>query len=141
MTTIITDGKSMAADKMGVYNERYVETTKITRVGDKIIGISGCYAFGLRLIKWYKNGANYDKFPSNPPNWQMVIISKNGIQVALEHGIVNMPLKYVAIGCGQDFALSAAHLGKTLEQAVEFASSLDVNSGMGVDILHLKDKT
>ena len=141
MTTIVTDGKSMAADRLGIWADRPVATTKIKRVGDEIIGISGCHAFGHRLIAWYKKGADYGSFPNNAPDsWQMIILGKDGIKVALKYGMTKIDLKYVAVGSGQDFAISAAYLGKSMKEAIEFASKHDAYTGMGVDVLYLDTK-
>lgn len=139
MTTIITDGKSMAADKQAEYDNHHIPVVKIHRVGEEIIGISGCHAFGNRVIEWYKGDADIKDFPPNASNnWQVLVLSKDGVKNLFEHGFVNIPLDFVAIGCGRDFALSAAYLGKTLKEAIEFASVHDIDTGMGVDILHLK---
>ena len=140
MTTIITDGKSMAADKQANYDEHLIPVVKIHSVGDEIIGIGGCHAFGVRLIEWYKEGADIKNFPDKDyTNWQMMVISQNGIKNLFSHGFVDIPLEFAAIGSGRDYALSAAYLGKSLKDAIDFASVHDRNTGMGVDILHLEE--
>lgn len=142
MTTIITDGKSMAADRRASFSGRAYAVTKIDRIKSEIVGIAGCHAYGKRLLKWYKKGANFEKFPDDKgTDWEMLIINEKGINKVFTHAILKVDFKYVAIGCGQDFALSAAYLGKNLEESIEFASVHDIDTGMGVDILHLKDKT
>ncbi len=139
MTTIITDGKSMAADRMAVSYGREMGICKITRVGDELIGVAGCYAFGVRLIDWYKAGADIKDIPAaDGTNYDMIIISKTkGIRALFKHGLAPINMGYYAIGSGCDFALSAALFGKTLHEAIEFAASQCHDTGLGVDVMGL----
>jgi hypothetical protein len=50
----------------------------------------------------------------------------------------NIKTKFFARGCGRDYALAAMYLGKSAIEAVQVASALDVNCGMGVDSLCLE---
>ncbi len=45
--------------------------------------------------------------------------------------------KYLATGCGRDYALAAMYLGHDARRAVEVACALDSSCGNGIDTLEL----
>src|SRR5882672_8669271 len=63
MTVIVFDGQTLAADKMSFNNGLIRIVTKIHKVNDDFIGISGDLGFCSALIDWYKNGANPKEYP------------------------------------------------------------------------------
>jgi len=139
MTTIITDGKKMVADRHGEAYGISVPVKKIHRLQDKIIGTAGCQAFSYRLLEWYKRGAKIEEMPDpDGTGYDMLVISEDGIEALFKHGFVGIDYPFFAIGSGADFALTAAHLGNSLEKSVEIASELDHSSGRGFDVEALK---
>lgn len=52
-------------------------------------------------------------------------------------GFIEFDAPFVALGSGRDLALGAMAAGATAEEAVRYASSLDIYSGGGVDVVKM----
>lgn len=142
MTIIAWDGKTLAADKQATNSGFALKVTKIYRFGDELIAAAGESDSGEALRYWYMNGADIGKYPDNTdPNGyskaSLMVISRDGTIRKFEmapHPIL-IESGYCAMGSGRDYALATMHLGYDARKAVEVASALDVDCGLGIDVL------
>ncbi|MCK5013229.1 MAG: hypothetical protein KAS66_05375 [Candidatus Omnitrophica bacterium] len=138
MTTIATDGKSMACDSrlIGSHIDQ-INTKKIFRVRGKIVGIAGALAEALIFVDWLKSETK-DTKPDLSDSFEAIVVGPNGVDwygdrlVAVSVGIP------AAIGSGGDYAMGAMMAGATPKKAVEIAKKLDPGSGGPVKELILK---
>lgn len=143
MTTIATDGKTMASDTQ--MSGCYIDRINAVKVGQNSLGMlfgaAGCsedatdFMLGMKELKTQfpiplpiprlKRGHEYKDFEGlvvfqGEVYWYGV----NGVPV-----LVGSP---AAIGSGQKFAMAAMMCGKTPKEAVEIAMQLDPDTGGGV---------
>jgi len=142
MTTLAWDGHTLAADKLCDDNGIKRTTTKIWKIKDCLLGVTGSAVNGKSLLNWYCDGKDPDTFP--------YCKDKEAISILIEitkDGKINQywdspyPIVYedtkAAFGSGRDFATAVMDLGFGAINAVETACKFDVSSGMGVDFLTL----
>jgi ATP-dependent protease HslVU (ClpYQ) peptidase subunit len=142
MTCLAWDGKVLAADKRMTQAGLAVTVTKIFRIENSLVGISGTGALGLQMLEWFKCGANPAAFPNEQrtmEDWTLlVVINAEGV---FEYQRSPFPIQIEsspwASGAGRDYALAAMHCGKTAREAVEIACKFDVSCGNGIDTLEL----
>lgn len=162
MTTIVWDGKTLAADtqacnsnliadgeaqKIHVFPDPFRVYSKIItdeNYTDDIIlavGIAGEYAHTLPILKWLKKeGGALEKFPSLDKFFgEKKEISINMILVTGEqvfefvNGWSVIP-GYTAIGSGYQLASSFLSIGYSAEEAVKATMKLDIYTGGNVAI-------
>lgn len=129
MTTIATDGKSMAGDGQVHCSNTITDTTarKVFRLKDgRIVGGAGC-AYSLGVMRaWLESGGDV---PSVSEDFTMLILSKEGVKSVNHRGhFIDEPL-IAAVGSGMDFALAAMELGASPAEAIVIASKRDVHTG------------
>jgi ATP-dependent protease HslVU (ClpYQ) peptidase subunit len=142
MTVIAWDGRTLAADKQSTSYGMRRTTTKIYRVSDGLIAISGSGCHGHALFAWFKGDRDLATWPRQTGEdfGSIVHITKAGVRVYAgdlpAHG---EPIhdKFIAFGAGRDYAMAAMHLGCDARRAVEVACVFDTSCGMGIDTLEL----
>ena len=143
MTVIAWDGKTLAADKQCTNGSTCILVTKIFRVGNDLIGITGNLSVGMEMINWFKDGALIDKFPeSNRPEdrgCSLMLVKQNGEVWKYESSPYPYKVEgsFTAFGGGEESALVAMHLGATAEEAVRVTSIYNNGCGLGIDTLEL----
>ena len=140
MTIIAWDGHCMAADKMAE-NGLMSPVTKIRRIGDMLVGGAGSISACADMFHWFEAGCDPDKWPPlQRSNSAYVLVVKGTPAVVMVYESSPYPTvierRFHAIGSGRDFAMAAMHLGRTAKEAVELASVMAVNCGLGVDLLY-----
>jgi 20S proteasome alpha/beta subunit len=144
MTCIAWDGKTLAADKRQSRGTLITTTSKIFRVGDALIGLSGESALNAQMLAWFRDGEKVDAFPAaqrDKEDWSAIIVVRaDGTLHTYERSPYPSVIedRRFAIGCGRDFALMAMHLGKSAREAVELTAMFDSGCGNGVDVLTLE---
>jgi hypothetical protein len=144
MTVIAWDGKTLAADRRCTTSwGAHDSVTKIWRVNDCLVAISGKPAIGLRMLHWWQTSADPEKFPSAAAvddGATLIVICMDGR--VLEYTTGPIPAvnesERPAWGSGRDFARAAMHSGQTAEQSVSLACELCVFCGNGIDTLTLE---
>lgn len=131
MTTIATDGKTIAADSQGTSNGTVtsMNQTKLFRHDGCVYGTSGPSADGLLYRKWVKDGRPDNDKPDLSDRFLSMVINRAGV---FEEGSSLQQLKVdapFAIGSGRDIAFGALHAGMTPKQAVQIACRLDTCTG------------
>lgn len=140
MSVIAWDGKMVAADKQATLGTLRVMTTKIRRIASgEILGWTGDQDSGMIVAKWYEDGADPEKWPvsqKDKDDWSRLLVfsSKNPPKFYERQPVaVTVEDKFMAWGCGRDFAIGAMALGSNAIDAVLIASRFDSACGMGVD--------
>lgn len=145
MTTIATDGETMAADGLCTQHGTVIDRNrvKVHRLEDgRIVGGCGDTADNELVVEWLAAGAKSGEEP---------VISDAGSVVLVLHpcGGVDIidrqcrPLRIptpIAIGSGCDYAMGAMDAGASPERAVEIAAARNPNTGGKITVLGLKDE-
>ena len=147
MTVIVWDGKTLAADKLAVYNDLRFTITKLYVVeylGETTaIGITGKPAIGERMMAWYLAGADEKTFESvSEENFTRLIVARKGKPLLnFEAGPCPITYEdaYSAFGSGSSVAMGAldtmVRMGATPNAvlAVEIAGIRCTDCGHGCD--------
>lgn len=133
MTTIATDGITIAADGLGVCGgERTWRDMKKIRVVDgRIYGCTGDAPLFDALIKWHKDGSDPSKYPKveNQSGCLLVIDDRGLVRYTHTCPYADAFPYPAAFGSGADYASMAMHLGLSPRDAVEKAAHFDVHTG------------
>lgn len=140
MTTIATDGKSMAGDGQTSTNGTIssTRTVKVSRMGGGGLYAScGSSGWGDKLLSWFDGGQVGDP-PKGDDNDGFMFLKPDGSlwQGGCDGLAVELDLPF-AMGSGMDFAIGAMEAGKSPEEAVEIAAKRDPNTGGQITVLHL----
>lgn len=140
MTTIATDGKTMAGDSLTTGgNHRVAFHPKVKRAADgSLFGCSGLSWCGERFARWMTEGGEK---PELHDEFSALVLKPDG---TVEYYCQKLePVSYVvpmAIGSGDDLAIGAMLAGKTPAEAVAIAIERDKNSGGTITVLELHPK-
>jgi ATP-dependent protease HslVU (ClpYQ) peptidase subunit len=140
LTTIATDGNSMAADGRACRNDVIVgdNISKMVRLADKsILGLCGRSSVLPRLAKWLEGkGA----FPKDCGDWSAIHLTEEGPRLySNDAGEGWHPLDLpAAVGSGCEFALGAMLAKKSPQGAINLAAQRDPFTGGKVEVLYLK---
>lgn len=134
MTTIATDGKTVAADTNVTYGSLRSagNDAKIFKVGSEIIGCSGSSSDCGVYVDWCKAGRDEDSTPEvTEDKFYALHVSKTGVFLVtsgkyLTKVQVNPPF---AIGSGDDFAFGAMWAGLSPRDAVEVVKKYTMCAG------------
>lgn len=136
MSTVVTDGESMAADRLVTGDGMiHCNVTKIALAANgDIVGLVGT-AFDLDIfVAWY-NG-DRSEAPRIHDNSEALVLGTDGRVLCYNH--VGHSFEHetpAAIGSGSAVAYGAVAAGASPAQAVLIASERDIYSGGGVDVL------
>jgi ATP-dependent protease HslVU (ClpYQ) peptidase subunit len=137
MTTIATDGKSMAGDGRECCGDTISgnDFVKVHLLPDgRIVGISGNSYDGDALLQWMKEGGTKPKMK----HLRALVLNPDG--KVLWHDEHLMPSEAeppCAIGSGSDFALAAMDMGASPEEAVAAAAKRNIHTGGKITVIHL----
>lgn len=136
MTTIATDGNSMAGDGRVTCNGAIVDEKchKVHRLNDGgIAGFCGGLTDGFAFIEWLHTGGNK---PSLSEGFEGLIVTPVGNVIYFDEKChpAPQPAPY-AIGSGYKFALAALDFGKTPQEAVKYAMKRDSGTGGRIRVI------
>lgn len=142
MSTIATDGKTIAADTLVTYgHERGVgRVEKIVVRRNRIYALGGLGAMMQALIAWHEAGADPHHTPPcpNAMGWDLLVIDAGSIvrysSTVPYAATVHPPW---AMGQGAEFALGAIYAGASPAHAVEIACGLSTSSGLPVQVVDI----
>lgn len=139
MTTIATDGKSMAGDTQTSNGKIWGFGPKVFRTKDgKLFGTCGDTAQCIKFRRWMMEGGECPDFAEN---FEAMILNPDGsvdwFDDDCEMVRVMSPM---AIGSGAEFAVGAMEAGASPEQAVEIAARRDTGTGGEITALQLETK-
>lgn len=133
MTTIATDGNSMAGDGLAVDHLETVvalNRPKVMRLDDgRIIGGAG-NSFDLESWRGWLNGGKQGDCPIQSEQFAGLILNPCGGVDWVDHkGRELRTPTPCAVGSGQDLAIGAMEAGATPAEAVVIACRRDIHSG------------
>jgi len=143
MTTIATDGRSMAGDgQIADQFDTVLDTAraKVHRLSNgSVVGGAGNSFDLLSWRNWLEAGKQGD-CPISDERFAGLILSTDGVILWVDHKgrEIEVPGP-CAIGSGQDFAIGAMEAGATPEEAVRIACKRD--SGTGGAVIALEPAT
>jgi len=130
MTTIATDGKTMAADsQQSTYGVDNISCIKLHRIGDYVYSHAGNLSEALIYLDWVKAGCPDDNRPVLSDECSFVKVGKGKV-----FRIINTLRPYecgfpFAMGSGAEYAMGAMAMGATPIQAVKIAMKYDIYTG------------
>ena len=143
MSTVVYDGKILAADRQMTSNCTIKICHKIFKEKNYIMSFVGGLAQGLHLCEWYRKGAkvkDYPIFQLDKEDFTTLIVAKKKEVVYYQD--LPIPVKvhdsFAAWGSGSDFAMGAMAFGANAIEAVEIASKFDIYTGQGIDHFIIK---
>jgi hypothetical protein len=144
MTTIATDGKSMAGDGMAKdHCETIVDMKrqKVYRLSDgRIVGGAGNSFDLIAWRDWLEAGKSAD-CPIVSDQFAGLILTPDGAVYWVDHKGRELPIPPpCAVGSGQDVALGAMDFGAAPGEAVAIASRRDSHTGGKVSVINLEPK-
>ena len=137
MTTIATDGKSMAGDSLTTAGSLAVRhAPKVHRLSDgRIVGACGITAECVKIIRWLEGGG--DK-PELSDDVAALVLNLDGTVCHIDHKLELLDyLVPCSVGSGGDIALGAMLAGRTPKEAVEISALRDTCTGGEITELHL----
>lgn len=136
MTTIATDGHTIAADRL-VTGGGLVHGTvrKLHRAQDgSVIGVAGTTFIIDAFVRWYNDRDRPEQFDAKTDNFEALILKPDGtVWCYDQHGNCYEAGAPSAIGSGSGVAYGAMAAGATPAEAVRIACDRDTCSGGGVD--------
>jgi ATP-dependent HslUV protease subunit HslV len=143
VTTIATDGKTIAADSLLTFGrERSLRPVdKILVRKRAIFAVAGLRVLDI-LADWYEAGARLDAVPKieSTDEWVMLVITREGMNYYHSRAPVPCPVSPpFAIGSGGEFAQGAMDAGASPERAVEIACRRSVESGPPIQVVDIAE--
>jgi hypothetical protein len=142
MTTIATDGFTIAADSMTSYGNEPapMPAKKIQAINGKIYGVSGDAGMLPVLARWVADGARPELAPKlgGSSTWFMIVIDDSGAVHYCQDRPYPCRVGYpFCIGSGQEYALGAMKFGATPAQAVAVAAQCNYHTGGHIDVIDI----
>lgn len=136
MTTIASDGRSIAADRLITSSEQLLgETTKVYTAKDGSFFASAGNASDCDCYEAWKKGTLKERPDIECDSFEAMILRKNKVYLVDKNLIEIEVFTPQAIGSGGNLALGAMLAGATPQEAIEFAAERDLFTGGGVDVL------
>lgn len=135
MTTIATDGKSMAGDGLSVDGGGLIcsqAVVKVHRLRDKsIVGLAGTPFQIKPMVDWLNAGAKPASLPNmGDQNWDVLHLKRDGTIVSYgSNGHSTVEEAPAAVGSGCDIAIGAMMAGASPKKAVGIACHRHTGSG------------
>jgi 20S proteasome alpha/beta subunit len=130
MTTIATDGKTIAADSYATGDYCIHHVQKLFDVPGGILGVAGFIATAVEFVEWLK-AENHEIDPPKMEGTSAIMLTHKGEVWFYDE--THVPFKNMgpcaAIGSGAQAALAAMHLGYSPRDAVKVAALVDPCTG------------
>lgn len=136
MTTIATDGQSMAADGLvtsggTIFGRNAVKVHKLK--DGRIVGIAGCANYIKPFLAWLAEGGELDDIGDD---FEALVLNKDGTCFSYDHKGRSLQEELpTASGSGREIALGAMAVGASPEEAVKAACQRDTSTG-GTVMVH-----
>ncbi len=134
MTTIATDGRTIAGDTLITFGDErsQIPHTKIVVRNGYVVGFAGVAAFMEDAVAWFVGSRRPDECPvPTEGTWALVAVDREG-RIYYVTSVVQRALMVAApfaIGSGGEFALGAMFAGAPARAAVEIAAKLNIYTG------------
>ena len=145
MSVVAWDGKTLAADKMSVYENTIIKTKKMRKLpSGEVFAWAGSVENALAVVKWYEDGQNDIEWPKcqETNDYAQVVFLKDGKlyefeQMPIPQEVTGFPRAW---GSGATFALGAMAMGADAIKAVKITATLCNTVGLGVDHFTIEKK-
>lgn len=154
MTVIAWDGRTLAADRRAVCGHGVYSVTKISRVGECLVGVAGRGDRIREFQSWMRDGARREDYPKREKDessyFTAIVIRlgapfpDGGRPIAIER-YEDSPLPIIveeqqhAIGAGGLIARAAMMCGKDAHEACFIACQLEETCGNGIQRLTFEE--
>ena len=144
MTTVATDGVTMACDGLSTFHGAIIRrnSNKISRLKDgSLFAAAGDSQEGQAVEAWLNNGAVKEEWPP-VDDVDVMVLRPDGTVITYDKWSkgfgdeVELPF---AIGSGYQYAIAAMDLGASPERAVQAAMKRDPNTGGTLRVVALKE--
>lgn len=141
MTTIASDGVTIAADGLALLGDEPVrtDTKKIVSLNGRVFGFTGSHRFQNAAINWVLAGCKPEDHPAPKDKEDAWTVAEYFPDFVMAYNdSCPYPFSYhypFAIGSGQDYASGAMAAGATPEEAVRIAMKFNVRTGGDVVVL------
>lgn len=142
MTTIATDGRTMAGDGRATRGSlvSFGEAVKVFRLSDgSLLGGAGQADQVHDMREWLDKGG-CGKRPKTPDVAMLHLWANGECWAHYNNCSATQTGLPTAVGSGDHLAIGAMEAGATPEQAVQIAARRDVNSGGTITVLHLQPR-
>ena len=137
MTTIVWDGRTLAADTLATANGlRDNRNVKIWRHGQALVGACGDQAACHKFRQWVIDGMAGNN-PFHDADGNGIVVTKDRALCFGTHGAWVVSEPFYSLGSGYQIALGALAMGATARKAVEIAARYDTMTGGDITELHL----
>lgn len=143
MTTIATDGQTMAADGLLVCGGLILSRTavKIARKRHVVLALTGPAGAMEALADWAECGCPPEGVPEIGEDWTVLMAREAGkVAIAVKDApfpcAVDLP---IAIGSGRAEAMAAMMAGASPRRAVEIAARLDTSTGGLITVVDIAE--
>lgn len=141
MTTVAWDGKTLAADRQSTAGGTPYQTTKVFEAfgPDGRRWLYACSGISSECQEFTRRINAGQPMPEFKELAVLAVDDQGHVWQAVENLMwERKEIKRWAMGSGADYALGAMAAGATAFRAVQIASELDVNTGLGVDLIDLE---
>ena len=136
MTTIVTDGTTMAGDSQS--NGPYTLPTgfcKVRLIKGALIGCAGRMAQAELFFKWWADRCRDDSQPKVDDNFEALVVIDGRVWTYDDRFSPINVGEPAATGSGQSFAMGAMLAGASPKEAVEIAMRLDTDTGGRIRVI------
>jgi ATP-dependent protease HslVU (ClpYQ) peptidase subunit len=140
MTTIATDGKTVAADTLMTSNIRdCFDFIKVRKIGKDIVACSGGADEIVAYFNWISGKSTVKPIIEESNKFHALHVNKDGVfyTCAPNWSKFNVDVPY-ALGSGGSIALGAMLAGASPAEAIRIAMKKDLYTGGTVTELHVK---
>lgn len=136
MTTIASDGKTVAADGQCTAGNEILSTdrVKLEVCQDYVLAFSGTAALQQVAFEWFKDGAEPSEIsgPLKDKDWSLAVFRPHVAEYYRNDCPYPLAVPYpTAMGSGEDFAIGALMARASPREAIEIACAKDtMTSGM-----------
>lgn len=144
MTTIATDGKTIAADGLRVWCGEIVQRNArkiIVKPGRAIYAFTGGMPYFGPAVAWWEAGGCIDAIPKDIDDfWTLLIIDKDGIgKVSQQHPYIEHFDPPICLGAGADLAQGVLLAGLPPQQAIEIVAARCNHTGGEIQVVDIAE--
>lgn len=145
MTTIASDGKTVAADGQCTAGHEILCTNrvKLEAWGDCVLAFSGAIALQPVAFRWFKDGAVPEKVEGalKDKDWTLTVFRDGTASYYRNDCPYPLEVPYpFSIGSGEDYAMGALMAGTTSRAAIEIACAKDTMTSGKITVVEIPRK-
>lgn len=145
MTTIASDGKTVAADGQCTAGNEILSTdrVKLEVCQDCVLAFSGTAALQPVAFKWFKEGADPAKVDGflKDKDWTLAVFRQDVAEYYRNDCPHPLEVPYpTACGSGEDYAIGALMAGASPKEAIEIACVKDTMTSGKITVVEIPRK-